>query len=58
MKVFTRNIRRTIRFNQLEDDKLNALCKEKGMTLSEWVRERVNNTRLKTIKVSSKTKRY
>ena len=46
MKEFTRNIRRTVRFNELEDNKLTELCKQEGMTRSEWVREKVNNARI------------
>jgi len=47
MKKFRRDIRRTIRLTQDEDDKLTEAYKKAGMTRSQWVRGKIRQARIK-----------
>ena len=47
MAKLNRDIRRTVRLSGEEDKKLAKLHKSKGQTLSEWIRDRIRQARLK-----------
>jgi len=47
MTELKRTIRRTVRLNEAEDNKLDKLIKNKGQTLSEWIRDRIAQARAK-----------
>jgi len=47
MKKFKRDIRRTIRLTQDEDDKLTTMYKKACMTRSQWVRGKIRQARIK-----------
>ncbi len=45
MKKFNRDIRRTIRLTKDEDEHLTELFEYAGRTRSEWVRDKIRNSR-------------
>ena len=47
MTKLRKDIRHTVRLTEAHNEKLSKLIKEKGMTVSQWIRERIEHARFK-----------